>query len=89
MNLLKTESPFFISDICEKCSVSSSSVIHFISRRYLHFRTEEIKEGESGRPRKQYTYIDSIQCPNCHTNINIDMLVDLNEGKSAKKKTTQ
>jgi len=73
---LKNESPFFISDICEKFGVTKDSVIHFMSRnnRYLHFKGEDVCDGDIGRPVKKYEYTDFIECPHCGKKIKIDEL---------------
>jgi hypothetical protein len=79
MEILRNESPFFISDICKKYGVTPASVAHFISRnnRYLHFKTEEVRTGMGGRPAKQFAYIETLNCPHCGKQIRIDELVDL------------
>ena len=74
IEILKLESPFFISDICDKYEVTPDSVSHFISRRKIHFKVEEIRTGVGGRPSKLFTYIENVTCPSCGYDIRIEDL---------------
>lgn len=55
IEILRKESPFFISDICKKYGYSYHSIYRYIRWHHEMFIEKDVKNGTVGRPKKLYT----------------------------------